>query len=193
MSTTTARFVMRIPEGWTKYDLTGGQLAATAAQETAGVDDPQLRAGLEDGYRQAEELLRAYVRDGALAASGLIEMYEDGLLMAFVTVFATRLPQGYEDDVAALLRPDGARRAGPGRTAAAVDLPEAGAAVRVTATERVPLPDGHAVDMLTVNTFVAIPDAPGEHLVVSCATPNLAHAEALTGLFDAVTATFRFV
>ncbi|MDP9792709.1 hypothetical protein J2S43_001221 [Catenuloplanes nepalensis] len=187
------RFAMRIPDGWTRYDLTGGELATVAASETAAVEDPELRAGAEDGYRQAGELLRAMVRDGALAASGLIEMHDDGLLMAFAGVFGTTLPEGYRDDVALLLRPDGAARAGAGRTVTAVELPEAGAAVRVTSIERVPVSDDWTADMLTVNTFVAVPDRPGEHLVISCSTPNLQHADALTGLFDAITATFRFV
>ncbi|WP_326550667.1 hypothetical protein [Micromonospora sp. NBC_01813] len=188
---TAARFVLRTPESWRSYDLTGAALDAAHQADRAGVTDPVELERLDDAHRQIAELLRSFVRQGALCAAGSVEPFEDGLLMTFLAVFGLALPARADNSVGALAAALGP--AGSPRQVSVVEIPDTGSAVRVVGTERVALVDGGTVDMLAMNTVIAVPDTPEQQLLVSAMSPNLPHAAQLYELFDAITATFRFV
>ncbi|SQD94070.1 MULTISPECIES: hypothetical protein [unclassified Parafrankia] len=74
-----------------------------------------------------------------------------------------------------------------------VDLPAAGRAVRTCAFEQQrPMDGGPAAIRLVMRTTVPIPGL-DRVAVISCASPNTGLAPALHGLFEEVTATFRFI
>lgn len=185
-------FALRLPESWTDYDLSGQELRSAQLRARAAVR-PADRAAVDDAYRQAGELLRASVRQGALSMSGLIEQHDEGMLIAFLAVFGVTVPDGASEDTQALL---GALRRGDGgkdRRLSTVTLHHGATGARVTAVEQVRLTEDTDARMFTMATVVPVPGGDGRHLVVSAVSPNLAEAALLEELFDALTGTLRFV
>lgn len=186
-------FALRLPEPWTDYDLSGRQLRAAHLRARAAVSSPAQRAAVDDAYRQAGELVRASVRQGALSMSGLVEQHDEGMLIAFLAVFGVSVPDETPGDAQALLgalrRGDG----GAGRRLSTVTLHHGVTGARVTAVEKVQVADGTEVRMFTMTTVVPVPGGDGRHLVVSAVSPNLQEAALLEELFDVLTGTLRFV
>lgn len=185
-------FALRLPETWTDYDLSGQGLRAAHRRARAAVP-PADRATVDDAYRQAGELLRAAVRQGALSMSGLMERHDEGMLIAFLAVFGVTVPDETSGGAQALL--DALRRGdgGKDRRLSTVTLHHGVIGARVTAVEQVRLTEDADARMFTMTTVVPVPGGDGRHLVVSAVSPNLAEAALLEELFDALTRTLRFV
>lgn len=186
-------FALRLPEPWTDYDLSGRGLRDAHVRARSAVSSPAQRAAVDDAYRQAGELLRASVRQGALSMSGLVEQHEEGMLIAFLAVFGVAVPDETSGDAQALLgamrRGDGGR----GRRMSTVTLHHGVTGARVTAVEQVRVSDDADARMFTMTTVVPVPGGDGRHLVVSAVSPNLEQAALLEELFDVLTGTLRFV
>jgi len=185
-------FVLRLPEPWTDYVLTGKGLRTEHQRARASVSTPAQRAAVDDAYRQVGDLLRASVRQGALSMSGIVEQHDEGMLIAFLAVFGVTVPDESSGDAQALLaslRGEG----GTGRRLSTVTLHHGVTGARVTAVETVNVADENSVQMFTMTTVVPVPNGDGRHLVVSAVSPNLQEAELLEELFDVLTGTLRFV
>lgn len=191
------RFTLRIPDHWIDYDLGNQDFNRQQAELRAQATTPQARAAIDDLFRQVRRLVRSARKQGAISAYGLITRDEtEGLLMAFVSVFAAVVPDGVEpsltDLAAQLTRPAGSEGYG-GRTVTSVELPGIGTVARITGTEVVELTEDVSAVMLAMHTIIPLPGQPGTSLVVTGVSPNLPLAEAMFDLFDAITGTFRFV
>ncbi|MCM4078627.1 hypothetical protein [Paractinoplanes hotanensis] len=194
--TAPGSFTLQVPGSWLDYDLAQQDFARQQQELRSEMTTPEQRRAADDALLQARRLLRAARRRGAVSAAGLIARDEDGLLMAFVAVFGVTVPEGMDLSIAEiaqqLSRPAGADGYGD-RTVTAVQLPEIGSVARITGTETVALTDETSAVMVAMHTVIPLPDQPGSYLVVTGMSPNLALAESLYDIFDAITGTFRFV
>jgi len=170
---TPTAFAFLLPETWSEYDLTGRDLARAHARAREAATTDAERAAVDDTYGQAGELLRSFVGQGALAAAGIIEPHDEGLLIAFVAVFGVT----GADDL---------------RGMSIVDLPGVGRGFRSSGTRTVTLP-GAQVPVFTMTTAIPVPAHPDRLLLVTAISPNVAEATLLTGLFETVTGTLRFL
>ncbi|MEU1513332.1 hypothetical protein ABZ490_14440 [Streptomyces sp. NPDC005811] len=191
------RFVLRVPESWSEADLSGDSLAATRAAALALTDDPRQRAEINDMFRQGRELTHAARRHGALYAAGTVTLFDEGVFMANVMVFAVRAPEGQELDLATLSallgRPARKGRTPSNRLVTSVEIPEVGTAARVTGVEEVSLTADVTMSVLTMNTVIPVPGEPRSYLLVACSSPNLPLETDVYDLFDAITHTFRYL
>ncbi|GLY29416.1 hypothetical protein [Kineosporia sp. NBRC 101731] len=188
------RFLLNVPETWNTTDLSGQEMAAARARALAETPDPRAKAQVNDFFRTGRELLRSARKHGALFSASTAEMYDDGLFMAYVMVFAVNTPEGLEFTLPVLTQALGTSRRGPSdREVTSVTLPHIGTVARVTGTEETAIAADVSTKLLTMHTMLPVPGSPQEYLVVSCASPNLPLKEAVHPLFNAITATFRFV
>ncbi|GIF77731.1 hypothetical protein [Asanoa siamensis] len=166
-------FALVIPHSWSEYDLNGAHLAQAWAQARREATTDGERVAVDDAYGQADELLRAFAGRGALAAAGLVEPHDEGLLMAFVAVFALT-------DVDDL------------RGMSTVDLAGVGYGFRISGTRTVPVA-GAQVPLYSMSTAIPVPGRPSEMLLVTAVSPNVTEATELAGLFATITGTLRFL
>lgn len=201
---TMDRFALDVPASWTELDLTGAALAEVRTAALALTQDPRERADVNDMFRQAREISRAARRRGALFAAGTARVYDDGLFMGYVMVFAVSAPPGQELTLPVLtaqLSPAGAGtgpRPAKGRTpgdrvVTSATLPGIGRVARVTGTEEAALTADVSIRMLTMHTMVPVPGSVQDYLVITCASPNLPLEADVYDLFDAISGTFRFL
>jgi hypothetical protein len=193
-------FDLRVPGHWASFDLSDAAIAGARREALKTVTDRVARMQLEDVFRQARLINQSARRRGALWGAGTATMYDDALFLGHVMVFAVAPGgEGAGADVQDLLRqlsrstPSDGSRPGPARVVGAVELPHVGEAVRVVGTTTVPVTADAKVEMLTMNTLIPVPASVGQYLLVTCCSPNLPLADEVYGLFDAITATFRFV
>ncbi len=183
-------FILRLPEGWTEYDLSGRELARAHTEARLSARTQVDKLAINDINRQVRGVLRTFVRRGALFAGGLVESYDEGAFMAFVAVFGVVVPEQGHAGLLAALRQGNAQR--DDREVTSVDLLDDIKGARVTGVESVPVTDEDKVAMYAMTTVVPVPDDSGRHLVISAVSPNVEHAPLLAELFDVVTGTFRF-
>ncbi|GAB6897185.1 hypothetical protein [Kineosporia succinea] len=187
------RFLLNVPETWNTTDLTGQDLAAARAQALAATPDPRAKARINDYFRTGRDLLRSARKHGALFSASTAEMYDDGLFMAYVMVFAVNTPEGLEFTLPVLTRALGTSNRQPAdREVTSVTVPAVGSAARVTGTEIAEITADVSTKLLTMHTMLPVPGRPQEYLIVSCASPNLPLKDTVYQLFGAITATFRF-
>lgn len=196
MITTPARFALNIPDGWIDYELDRQDFARQQAEMRAAATSSEERRAVDDLFRETRRLVRTARKQGAKSAAGLLARYDEGLLMAYVAVFALQVPDGEElsiaDITAQLSRPAGPEGYGD-RHVGSADLPEIGTVARVTGTEVVTLTEDVSAVMVAMHTIVPLPGQPGSYLVITGMSPNLPLADSLYDVFDAITGTFRFV
>ena len=193
---TAQRFVLDIPDLWDQVELGGEKLAAARAAALATTDDPRQKARINDMFRQGREVGRAARRHGALLAAGTATLYDDGLFMAYGMVFAVTTPKGSELTLPVLSTQLGVSAGSEvpvDRTVTTARLPSVGSAARVTGTEVTRLTGDIDVKLLTMHTMIPVPGSTEDFLVVTLASPNLPLRSEVYDLFDAITATFRFV
>ncbi|WP_055526243.1 hypothetical protein [Streptomyces graminilatus] len=191
------RFVLQVPESWPDADLSGESLTAMRAAALARTDDPRQKATVNDMFRQGRELVRAARSHGALYGAGTVTLFDDGVFMANVMVFAVTAPTGRELNLATLSAQLGGSaakgKALSNRVVTAVEIPEVGTVARVTAVEEVPLTADVRMRVLTMHTVIPVPATPRNYLLVTCTSPNLPLRTDVYDLFDAITHTFRYV
>ncbi|MFE1800859.1 hypothetical protein ACFW9L_32525 [Streptomyces sp. NPDC059517] len=191
------RFVLQVPGSWPDADLSGESLAELRAAALARTDDPRQKAAVNDMFRQGRELVRAARRHGALYGAGTVTLFDEGVFMANVMVFAVSAPEGRELNLATLSAQLGGQaakgKALSNRVVTSVEIPEVGTAARVTAVEEVALTADVRMKVLTMHTVIPVPTAPRNYLLVSCSSPNLPLRTDVYDLFDAITHTFRYV
>ncbi|WP_329459417.1 hypothetical protein [Streptomyces sp. NBC_01497] len=190
------RFALDIPRSWKEVDLAGGDLAASRAASLAATDDPRAKAAVNDMYRQGREILRSARKHGALYCAGTATMYDEGLFMGYVMVFAVATPEGYELTLPVLSQQLGVGVGGKvpaDRVIASAVVPGVGRVPRVTGTEETDVVADVRMKLLVMHTMMPVPGRERQYLVVTCASPNLPLKDELHDLFDAVTGSFRFL
>jgi hypothetical protein len=194
--TDAERFALDIPQSWKEVDLAGGDLATSRATSLAGTDDPRTKATINDMYRQGRELLRSARKHGAVYCAGTATMYDEGLFMGYVMVFAVGTPEGYELTLPVLSQQLGVNDGGKvpsDRVIASAAVPGVGRVPRVTGTEETDVVADLKMKLLVMHTMMPVPNREREYLVVTCASPNLPLKEEVYDLFDAITGSFRFL
>ncbi|GLF94649.1 hypothetical protein [Streptomyces yaizuensis] len=189
-------FAIGIPDSWVRYDLSGDSLTPIRAGMLRTAPDPRGREQINEAFRNARRILEGARRQGALYAAGTTSLYEDGLLMAGVMVFSVTPPQGETysaRELAKRFSATGKRRRGSGtaRTFSTRTLPSVGQVGRLVGVEESELVDGAGYKLLVMHTVIPVPGS-SRAMVVTCFSPNLALAEQLYDVFDAITATFAF-
>lgn len=177
-------FRLTVPRDWTEFDLTGAQLAALRRSMKDRVP-PGSRHSADSLMKKLAAMGDHARKHGAKFAAGTAAVYDDGLFLAQAMVFSLRPPGG---DARSLLS---GLTSKPGRELGTLDIPEVGEVPRVRGTEDIAVGDDAKVRAVVTHTFIPVPDADNV-LVVSCASPNLPHKDALLTLFETVTATFRW-
>ncbi|MGW0731580.1 hypothetical protein [Streptomyces sp. NPDC002851] len=100
------------------------------------------------------------------------------------------------DTLLSTLKPiaPGRRPTDPWRRVSVVELQDATRAVRSEGIEDIELPDGKgSYRAVMMQTFVPYPGDDPKVAVITASTPQLALAEPMLELFEAISATFRFV
>lgn len=192
---TAERFTIQVPDSWIDYDIGRQDFARQQALMRAQASTAQERRAIDDLFRQARALVRTARKRGAMAAAGLLGRFDEGLLMAFISVFGVSAPDGEEwsvtDLARQLSRPAGAEGYGE-RTVTSVTLPHVGPVPRITGTERVRITEDVDAVVVAMHTIIPLPGEAGRYLVVTGLSPNLPLADDLYDVFDAITGTFRF-
>jgi hypothetical protein len=185
-----------VPDDWARFDLSDAPLARARKAAMAAAGSMGERLDVDSLFQQARAVNRAARRQGALWGAGTATLYDDGLFIGHVMVFAIATPEGEDFSLPALgqaLRRPAADDASLGaRSVGRVELPLAGPAVRVTGLERVAISEGALLTMVVSHTFVPVPGQPGSHLLVTGCSPNVPLRAEVVELFDAIASTFRF-
>lgn len=190
------RFLINVPELWDELDLSGEEMAKARAKALAATDDPREKFRINDMFRQGRDVSRAARKQGALYATGTATLYDDGLFMAYLMVFAVSTPPGSELTLPVLSTQVGVDRDGRApkdRVISSANVPHVGTVARVTGTEVTRLTGDVDLKLLTMHTMMPVPAREREYLVVTCASPNLPLKTEVHDLFDAITSTFRFM
>ncbi|MEW1552036.1 hypothetical protein [Streptomyces tsukubensis] len=188
-------FGIAVPETWTQYDLDGDGLAPVRAAMLRRSPDRAERELINAAFRNARRILATARRHGAVYASGITGMFEDGLLLAGMMIFRLTPPPGESftaHELARQFSATGRRRAGRGeRRFTTVELPGIGPVGRLTGVEEADAANGVSYRMLVMHTIVPVPGS-RRVLVITGYSPNLPLADPLYDLFSAITATFSF-
>jgi len=188
-------FALKVPDHWARFEISDAPIARARRAALKTAKDAVTRMQAEDLFRQALAISQAARRHGALWGAGTATFYDDAVFLGFVMVFAVA-PGGdqsgadTQDLVRQLSRSASTEHA---RVVDAIELPNAGEAVRVVGTETVSVTSSAKVEMLTMNTLIPVPAAAGRFMLVTCCSPNLPLAKEVYELFDAITSTFRFI
>ncbi|MCA2214466.1 hypothetical protein [Jidongwangia harbinensis] len=190
-------FTLAVPPTWFEVDVhpntRDGSINSLVRQRVRQM--PELRTHRTALVRALRGAARTAHAHGAAYCGVMVDGLGGALLTATVTVSVVAAP-GEVASVGEYLRPVG--RTGddrPWRVVEQVDLPHVGRVTRTRGVEDVTLPEGAGwIRAALLQTFVPFP-GPGQARValVTGSTPIVALAAEMHDLFDAVTATFRFV
>lgn len=194
-------FAITVPDTWFEVDLNPVTRRASindlVRARTRGV--PELAERRDEIAKVLRDAARRAADSGAIYCGVMVEAVEGTGLAASVTV--SLLPASDGDlrldnagAIAQTLTEKVARDEDDTWTkVSVVDLTDVGPAARSAGVEDVELPDGAGwIRATMMQTFVPVPGGEGV-VLISGSSPNLALAEPLLDLFDAVTGTFRFV
>jgi hypothetical protein len=185
-------FALKVPDSWFELDLrpsTRDDSAKRLVDERARLQ-PELWEHRSDLVRVVRRQARDAWEAGALYCAGFALVVGDQIIPGSLTVSVIPPPPAGStlDSIAELLPARDAETEGdPWMQRKAVQLPDAGPAVRSQGITDVRLPGGGALRTIIMQTFVPL-DA--ERIVLVAATsPALDLVEPLLELFDAVTST----
>lgn len=194
-------FSLTIPHDWFEVPLAPSnrepQIASLVYERTRYV--PELRparAGIT-------KLVRDYAEQawdvGAVYCACFVDPGPEGPISGSLVVMLIDAPPGptHEDGGEATDGLLDALMASPNdphsdRVVSTATLPEVGVVARTHGVEMVALPDGPRIKAVIMQTFVPIPDQ-RRIALITASSPVTWLEEPLLELFDAVTATFRFV
>ncbi|MDO0925068.1 hypothetical protein QQY24_06410 [Streptomyces sp. TG1A-8] len=200
---TTARptgFSITVPEHWARFDLSDAPFAKARQQALKTARTPVDRIQVDDLFRQARAINRAARRRGALWGAGTATAYSDALFLGHVMVFGIDPGDDVDMSLPTLTKQLSRDGVGPGTAESAsqprevkpVTLSHVGEAVRIMGIERASVSADATVEMLSMHTLVKVPGGSTDQFLITCCSPNVALAEQVYELFDAVSDTFRF-
>jgi hypothetical protein len=188
---------LQVPPTWFEFDV----WRATRTGDLARLVDRRIgadtrlrpwRGALLKALRAAAEQAE---REGAVMCAAMTDPFgDDGVLAALLTVFHTigdPDPAGNTvEEIAAQLTAIAPTEASADRRRVEIITLDSGPAVRVYGTETVDL-GGHPVESVVMHTLIPVPDGDGV-LNVVLASPQAQLAEAMLGLFEAISNTFAW-
>ncbi|MFI9153678.1 hypothetical protein [Streptomyces sp. NPDC053367] len=196
---------LSVPDSWWEFDIRPEGRESTIRK----LVDERVREVPELAPYRSEltAMLRKMAKDahesGAVYLGCMAENFDGVPLSATITVsvLGAKNKQGVALStdpraIAESLRTITPRREGDAwRKVTTVDIPEVGVAARTYGVEDVPVAQGDSrtLRMALTQTYIPIPGATDQVVLVSGASPVLDLAEAFHDIFDAVTSTFRFV
>ncbi|MBX6721827.1 MAG: hypothetical protein IRY92_01105 [Dactylosporangium sp.] len=191
-------FAVRLPESWVELDIwratrTGDVPRLVAAQVAA---NPALAPYRGLAVRLIRDLARRAERAGAVFLATTVDgSVSDGVLTATIMAFYTQGPDDPDERtverMAAQLTAVSPSSASPyWRRVEIVNL-AAGRAVRVLGVEPADVDGRGTVDCVTMQTLIPLPDGGGV-LNIACCSPQIALAEPMLDLFDAITGTLEW-
>jgi hypothetical protein len=188
-----------VPASWFEVDLRPATRDNSASELVRQriKDAPELRERRADIAKLLRRQAAAAWDAGAVYCAVMAEPVADGLLPGSVTVSFISGPldadSSAEDRFGPLLTPFTPKKPkNPDDTwteITMVELPKAGTAARVYGVEDVEIESGRPLRMVTMQTFVPLPDV-NRVAIVGCSSPAVVMAAALHDVFDAITSTF---
>ncbi|MFF3524032.1 hypothetical protein ACFYYQ_25395 [Streptomyces albidoflavus] len=198
-------FSLAVPDSWWEFDIRpqGREATVRAMVDERVRETPELAPYRNDLTAMLRRMAKDAHDSGALYLGCMAENFDSVPLSATVTVsvVGARNQQGaaLSTDpraIAESLRTITPRREGDAwRKVTTVDIPGVGPAARTYGVEDVPVAQGdnRTLRMVLTQTYIPVPGATDQVILVSGASPVLDLAEAFHDIFDAVTGTFRFV
>ncbi|MFD5570735.1 hypothetical protein [Streptomyces cadmiisoli] len=198
-------FSLAVPESWWEFDIRPETRDSAVRDIVDGRvrDVPELAPYRSDLTAMLRRMAKEAHDSGAVHLACMAENFDGVPLSATVTVsvLGTRNRQGAALSTDPRAIADGLRTITPRREGDAwrkvdtLDLPDAGPAARTFGVEDVPVARGdtRTVRMVLTQTYIPVPGATDQVVLVSGASPVLDLADAFHDIFDAVTSTFRFI
>jgi hypothetical protein len=191
-------FGVAVPESWAVFDLAHLQLAEARREAMAQATSKDERLGIDQMFDQARKVTRSARRAGAIWGAATATVFDDGMFVAHMMVFAVTGRPGRDFTTPLLSQALGGDRAPgalgdlPARTVSAVELRDGVRGTRVSGVEDVKVTKDDTARVLASHTFVPIPGTADEYLLLTGLSPNLDYAEEVLDLFDAIASTFTF-
>ncbi|MFG2140388.1 hypothetical protein [Streptomyces sp. NPDC048650] len=199
-----AGYTLRFPDSWWHLDLDPSTRDASIRRR---VEDqvkkaPQLSREQVDGLiRSARRTAREAHAQGALRAAGMLRILPAGsgplVLSATMVVLRISVPEDQSEDLADLvvaaamqLGTEAEGSGLPPGEVEVVELPQAGAAGRITRIEDVDY-GGTRVPTAVRHTLIPVPNS-RDYLVLAGSTPNVDLADQFYEVFDAIAESLRF-
>lgn len=196
----TAGFSLTVPGAWFEIDLHPSSRDASISKlvRERVRDVPELAPHTATISKLFGQFAKSAWDSGAAYCAAMAEPSTDGIVPACVTVSVLPGPPGADsgapDRLGPLLDPIEAKEAqspdDTWRDVATADLADGAKAGRVRAVEDVDIEPGHPLRVVSMQTFVPVPNE-NRVVLVSCASPAWTLAAALLDLFDAITGTLE--
>ncbi|MFI0905589.1 hypothetical protein ACH4TE_18905 [Streptomyces sioyaensis] len=195
-----------VPKAWQEFD-THSDTADQSIREIVA-ERIKERPDLAEHKGTLRKLLKnsaGLARENNVVYSGaMMEVIDGDTMTASLTVSVSQAENEQTGEVAqtgletlhSAMNPiaPGSRPTDPWRKVSLVELDDGVRAVRSEGIEDVELPDDRgSYRAVTMQTFVPYPGNDPKVAVITASTPQLALAEPMLQLFEAITATFRFV
>lgn len=195
-----------VPKSWHEFDMHPEAINQSIREIVA--EKVKERPELAEHKGALRKLLRNSAgmarENNVVFASSMAEVIDGETMTASLTVSVSKAENEQTGEVAqtgldtllSTLNPiaPGRRPTDPWRRVSIVDLPDEVTAVRSEGIEEIELPDGRGSHRaVMMQTLVPYPGNDPKVAVITASTPQLALAEPMLQLFDAITATFRFV
>ncbi|MFD9207427.1 hypothetical protein ACFVZM_14270 [Streptomyces sioyaensis] len=199
-----AGYTLRFPDSWWQLDLDPNTRDASIRRriESQVEKAPQLsREQVDALIRTTRRTAREAHAQGALRASGMLRILRAGsgplVLSATMAVLRISVPEDQSEDLADLvvaaamqLGTEAEGSGLPPGEVEVVELPEVGAAGRITRIEEVDY-QGTRVPTAVRHTLIPVPNT-RDYLVLAGSTPNVDLAEQFYEVFDAIAESLRF-
>ncbi|WP_436738302.1 hypothetical protein [Streptomyces sp. BBFR102] len=198
-------FSLAVPDSWWECDIRpeGREATVRTMVDERVRETPELAPYRTDLTTMLRKMTKDAHDSGALYLGCMAENFDGVPLSATVTVsvVGAKNQQGVvlstdPRAIAESLRTITPRREGDAwRKVTTVGIPDVGPAARTYGVEDVPVAQGDSrtLRMVLTQTYIPVPGATDQIVLVSGASPVLDLADAFHDIFDAVTGTFRFV
>jgi hypothetical protein len=192
---TADQFAITVPRSWfelpVRPDRRDDEISALVTARMAGDGAPELREHRTEIVRILRRFARSAWDSGARYCAAFAEPSADGIVSGALTVTMIPAPTDGDDPFAALTDSVSTLAGKDPETHLDIhDLPHVGRAPRTWGISRVDAPDGRALDVVMMQTFVP---AGGQVALVSVSSPATDLAPVLYELFEAVTDTFELI
>ncbi|MGW5654063.1 hypothetical protein [Streptomyces humi] len=197
---------VQVPSTWYEFDVHPATVNRSIREVVAArvKQRPELAPHRADLVRTLKKVAREARKGNVVYSGSMCEIVDDEPMVASLAVSVSAAVNETTGETAAtgldtlmgVLKPiaPGRRPTDPWRRVRLVDLPDAGRAARTEGIEDIEIPDDNrSYRAVMMQTLVPFPGGSPRVAVISASTPQLALAEPMLELFDAITGTFRFV
>lgn len=193
------RFAIVVPDHWAAFDVAHKPLITARREAMATAKTGREREAIDEFFMHAKRVTTAARKAGALWGAGTATAYDDGFFIGQVMLFAVTSPRPETFTAQAMASELG----GGGSSGGANDLPPRMVkpvqlqnglmATRICSQEDTQITDSHLIRVVASHTFVPVPGAQDEYILITGISPNTALEDEAHDLFDAIAGTFRFL